>query len=344
MNFVIKHGDALYVLSTIKDGTVQVCVTSPPYYSQRDYGTATFIEGDPSCSHEPDAEWIHHNFMANSTLAPSNGDKEHTQAAAARMRWYKQTPGKCPRCSATRVDDQIGLETTPDLYIARMVDVFRQVRRVLTPNGVCWINIGDSYSGGGKGNYGQGISKGEGQFTNGSDFKYPGIQPKEQVGIPWMLAFALRADGWMVRQEVIWAKPAPQPESVTDRCTRSHESLFMLVKSPEYYWDKAAIDEPATSADDDESTRNKRDVWMIATDCLPDEHYAPMPQDLVTPCVLSSSKAGDVILDPFCGSGTVGIVALRHGRRFIGIDLSSVYCDMSRRRIAGPLFTSQEGS
>ena len=439
MNFTIRQGDALTILKKMKSDVVQCCVTSPPYWGLRDYGTATWDGGDSECSHEPDREWIERMFMANSTLNVSEG-KEHTQAAAARLRWYRQTPGKCPRCGAAKVDMQLGLEETPDEYVAKMVEVFREVRRVLRDDGTLWLNIGDSYAGGGRGNYGKGISEGEGQFTDGGDFAYPGMKPKDLVGIPWMLAFALRADGWWLRQEIIWHKPAPMPESVTDRCTRSHESLFLLAKSKDYYYDAEAIAETATFAGKvvtlgEKSlsrgqangagvmasgngllsevtvadTRNRRDVWSINTESFRDAHFAVMPQALVDPCVLAgtslqacekcyapwerviervkhptrdmeaqraldaertgrtdghvSGPSGMVdetqtvgwqptcehentgrgmctVLDPFAGSGTVGVVALRHGRRFIGIELKEEYCRMARERIAGPLFAN----
>ena len=337
----------------------------------RDYGTADWDGDDETCDHEPDAEWIERMFMANSTLA-SGGGKEHTQSAAARVRWYALTPGKCPRCGAIRIDMQVGIEENPDAYVTRMVSIFREVRRVLRDDGTLWLNIGDTYAGGGRGNYGQGINAGEGQYQDGSRVSYPGIKTKDLVGIPWMLAFALRADGWWLRQEIIWHKPAPMPESVTDRCTRSHESLFLLAKEKDYYFNADAIAErsrdwssggpgvgikptfhysPENSGNEglaalaarykdgtQPMTRNKRDVWSIQTESFRDSHFAVMPQELVEPCILAGSLPNHFVLDPFCGSGTVGVVALRHGRKFVGIDLNEQYCQMARRRIAGPLF------
>jgi DNA modification methylase len=303
--------------------------------------------------------------MQSSGLSTSEG-KDHTQVNAARVHWFAQTPGKCPRCGADKEDLQLGMERTPQEYVTRLVRIMHEVKRVLKKDGTLWLNIGDTYAGGGRGNYGEGINSGEGQYTDGAAFEYPGIKSKDLVGVPWMVAFALRADGWYLRQEIIWHKPAPMPESCTDRCTRSHESLFLLSKSADYYYDYQAIMEesaessirrrglvktPSPKEQEREQAgmqpglsgeygtgRNKRDVWTIPTESLRELHYAAMPQALVEPCILAGSAKGDIVLDPFAGSGTVGIVALRHGRGFRGIDLNPEYANMAKRRVAGPLF------
>jgi DNA modification methylase len=301
----ILVGDVRQQLSHIADGSVQCCVTSPPYWGLRDYGA----------------------------------------------------------------DGQIGLEQTPEAYVDEMVGVFREVWRVMADDGVLWLNLGDSYngSGGAGGDYGVGGLK-EGQP------KYPSrkvgtLKPKDLVGIPWRIAFALQADGWYLRQDIIWAKPNPMPESVTDRCTKAHEYLFLLTKSAKYYFDNVAIKEPsanlgttkikfggtkygdsndpkhATKSGNeyiDSGTRNKRSVWTITTKPFRGAHFAVMPEALVEPCILASSKPDDLVLDPFTGSGTVAVVALKHGRNFIGTELNAEYAEIARTRIESsqPMFNN----
>jgi DNA modification methylase len=240
-------------------------------------------------------------------------------------------------------DAQIGLEKTPDEYINNMIEVFNEVFRVLKKDGTLWLNVGDSYS-------------------SIRDTKI-GLKNKDLVGIPWMLAFALRMNGWYLRQDIIWAKPNPMPESVRDRCTKSHEYIFMLTKSEKYYYDYNAIREPRTSVGsnhqfggkkyndptnpiygsiqsvyESDGKRNKRDVWNITTQPFKDAHFAVMPEALVEPCILAGSKVDDLILDPFAGSGTVGVVAKKHNRNFIGIELNPDYAKIANDRINETLF------
>ena len=255
-------------------------------------------------------------------------------------------------------DGQIGLEATPDEYVCGLVAVFLEVRRVLRNDGTLWLNIGDSYC------------------APGGGFKpdapsNSGFKPKDLIGIPWMLAFALRADGWFLRQDIIWSKPNPTPESVTDRCTKAHEYLFLLSKSARYYFDADAIAEQSTYAGKivvlgDKSlsrgqatgnnvkasgngladsvvvseTRNKRDVWTIATQPYPEAHFATFPPALVEPCILAGCPVGGTVLDPFAGAGTTGLVADRLGRNAILIELNPEYAAMAHRRIVNdaPLF------
>jgi DNA modification methylase len=240
-------------------------------------------------------------------------------------------------------DEQIGQEETPDKYIDNMVEVFDKVFKVLKKDGTLWLNIGDSYS----------------SIRN----EKIGVKKKDLVGIPWMLAFALRKNGWYLRQDIIWAKPNPMPESVRDRCTKSHEYIFMLTKSEKYYYDHNAIREPRTSSGsnhqfggkkyndpdnpiygsiqsvyESDGKRNKRDVWNITTQPFKDAHFAVMPEALVEPCILAGSKVDDFILDPFAGSGTVGVVAKKHNRKFIGIELNPDYAKIANDRINETLF------
>lgn len=256
------------------------------------------------------------------------------------------------------VDGQIGLEESPDEYIQKLVEVFREVKRVLKDDGTLWLNIGDSYAGNcsrtSTGRAGLGKER-EGIFARG------GGKPKDLIGIPWMLAFALRADGWYLRQDIIWAKPNPMPESVKDRCTKSHEYLFLLSKNQKYYFDSEAIAEEAVSnigetkirfggskyGDNEDikysiysgnewkptETRNKRDVWMIPVQPTKEAHFATYPEKLVEPCILAGSRSGGVVLDPFFGSGTTGRVAMKHGRGYIGIELNPEYIEIEKKRL-----------
>ena len=294
------------------------------------------------------------------------------------------------------VDGQIGLERAPEEYIQKLVEVFREARRVLRDDGTLWINIADSYAGSGKGRntdgtYNkksakakQGTNKGsiEGNLTPTT----AGIiyKPKDLIGIPWMLAFALRADGWHLRQEVIWSKPNPMPESVRDRCTKSHESIFLLSKSRKYYFDAEAIAEPCVgfgnnagrrkennktfrgggvytnnrsfsnsagkekasvgNKPNEKGLRNKRDVWTVGTRGYSGAHFATFPPDLIEPCILAGCPRGGTVCDMFSGSGTVGVVAKAHGRNAILIDLNPEYTDMQRQRIENTITSPRKRS
>jgi DNA modification methylase len=278
-------------------------------------------------------------------------------------------------------DGQIGLEPTPEAYIAEMVEVFRCVRDVLADDGTLWLNIGDSYAR----NAGPEESKlnslhtmGVGQkkahemgaMRKGENKPPPGLKPKDLIGIPWMLAFALRADGWYLRQDIIWHKPNPMPESVRDRCTKAHEYIFLLSKSERYYFNADAIRQPAA-----ESTRgktwderkamgfkgdtkhptkdaieaglhipsfapnengvNRRSVWTVATRPYKGAHFATFPPALIEPCILAGSRPNDVVLDPFMGSGTTAMVALQYGRRYLGCELNRDYESLQTERLIG---------
>lgn len=306
----ILIGDAIDVLKSMPSESVHTCVTSPPYYGLRDYGT----------------------------------------------------------------DGQIGLEQTPEEYIEKLVEVFREVRRVLRSDGTLWLNIGDSYATGTKAKRKQSSNPGVGANNPKAQNSVPrvgtpeGCKTKDLIGIPWMLAFALRADGWYLRQDIIWQKPNCMPESVKDRCTKSHEHIFLLSKSPKYYFDAEAISEPVTStkgnartfrgggaytggrsyynsaqiqreshgnAENQTGRRNKRDVWSVSTHGFKGAHFAVFPEELVRPCVLAGAPVGGVALDPFFGSGTVGVVAMEEGRNFIGIEINPKYVDIAQDRLRG---------
>jgi DNA modification methylase len=232
--------------------SVHTIVTSPPYYGLRDYGTAKWEGGDPECEHK--GEPMRTKAYINGNTGTGNDVKN-----ADSFQPYKNA---CGKCGAVRIDEQIGLEVTPDAYIANLVEVFRECKRILRDDGTLWVNIGDSYSGSGNGS---GDYRDEGASISKNDAKYGthkpgtpnGLKPKDLIGIPWMLAFALRADGWYLRQDIIWAKPNPMPESVKDRCTKSHEYIFLLSKSARYYYDSEAIMEVATGYDGRKDTMFK---------------------------------------------------------------------------------------
>jgi site-specific DNA-methyltransferase (cytosine-N4-specific) len=256
----VVTGDAQRVLMSIPDGLVRTVITSPPYWSLRDYGI----------------------------------------------------PG------------QIGLEDNPDDYIDALVGVFSEVYRILADDGSLWLNIGDSYTSGGR-------------TWRAPDKKNPvramttrpptpmGLKPKELVGIPWRLAFALQASGWYLRSDVIWRKPNTMPESVKDRPTRSHEYLFLLTKSEHYFYDNKSVMEVTNT--------NMRSVWDINTFPFPEAHFATFPPSLVERCLLLSTVPSDIVCDPFLGSGTVGMVAAQYGRAFLGVELNPQYVEIARKRI-----------
>ena len=355
----VLQGDCLEVLKTLPDGIVNCCITSPPYYGLRDYGTGVWVGGEVNCPHR--------------RLSKAS-DKTITGHAQAELKGnvgdaiYKTV---CPLCGAVRVDKQIGLEETPEEYIQKLVDVFHEVKRVLKDDGTLWVNIGDSYWGSGSRGYDftgkltdaskiQGGSKGTIDLSNIPKLvgtTDTGIKNKDLVGIPWMLAFALRKDGWYLRQDIIWHKPNPMPESVRDRCTKSHEYIFLLSKKSNYYYDADAIKEPTVTFDDtvrdrDNSKlnntpgrtrmgglvtnqyemRNKRDVWSVATKPFKEAHFATFPEELIEPCVLAGCPQGGLVLDVFFGSGTTGRVASSNGRDYLGIELNPEYIEIAKKR------------
>lgn len=323
----ILTGDALAMLRTLPDQSVQCCVTSPPYWGLRDYGV----------------------------------------------------PG------------QIGLESSPQEYVAALLPIFQEVRRVLRNDGTLWLNLGDSYIGyhGNKKVHGSAPSDKPGCRENmrPTSVRANGLKAKDMAGIPWRVAFALQDAGWYLRCDCIWAKPNPMPESVQDRPTRAHEYLFLLSKSERYFYDHEAVREPAVATNTHDYTgqggyqapghpihkgnrnqcdaeravtrysvrpgvdtkggnqgrgeitysrytRNRRSVWTIPTSPFPDAHFATFPPNLIRPCILAGCPAGGVVLDPFFGAGTVGVVCVEEGRRYLGIELNPEYVDMAEQRIA----------
>lgn len=231
-------------------------------------------------------------------------------------------------------EQQIGAEEKIEDYISNLVDVFREVRRTLRSDGVLWLNIGDSYTSGNR-KWRAPDKKNEGRAMSYRPDTPDGLKPKDLIGVPWKLAFALQADGWYLRSEVIWHKPNCQPESVRDRPTRSHEHVFLLTKSDKYFYDHDAVKEPAVvNGQTNGKSKNRRSVWNINTEGFKGAHFAVFPSQLVRLCILAGSTPGSTVLDPFLGSGTVGAVALETGRNCVGIEMKEDYADMAKERIS----------
>ena len=297
----VLYGDCRDTLKNLTNLSVQTCVTSPPYYGLRDYG----------------------------------GEK-----------------------------NQIGQEQTPEEFIDELVKVFSIVRDKLKDDGTLWVNIGDSYynyrPSKGKSYPKQTVSKTKQDlpdYSSKRNNKLSNLKEKDLIGIPWMLAFALRQDGWFLRQDIIWHKPNPMPESVRDRCTKAHEYIFLLSKSKKYYYDNIAIKEPVkqdwgtrnrtagkyhnagtglqphSGLTKSYTTKNKRSVWSITNKPYKHAHFATFPPDLIEPCILAGSAEGDIVLDPFMGSGTTAMVSKQHNRHFIGCELHEEYGDLIQQRM-----------
>lgn len=235
------------------------------------------------------------------------------------------------------IPNQIGAEVGIESYVENLVNIFREVRRTLSDDGTVWLNIGDSYTSGNR-TWRDADKKNP---ARGMSYRPPtpeGLKPKDLIGVPWRVAFALQSDGWYLRSDIIWYKPNCQPESVRDRPTRAHEYLFLLTKSEKYYYDYEAIKEPAISKD---GLRNKRTVWSIRTEPNSYGHFAMFPEALIEPCILAGSKPGDVILDPFFGSGTVGVSALKLNRKYVGMEINSDYVEIARKRISETIFNDK---
>ena len=346
---MLINGNALNI--PLADNSVQMIVTSPPYFGLRNYQTASWEGGDSNCDHVANPKAT--KTFGNPVFNENRPSRENTKTAG----YYEYI---CPKCGAIKIDNQLGLEKLHDClgwatgnfcgecYVCHMVAVFRECKRVLRDEGTFWLNIGDSYNGSGKGP--AGITSQLGNVVNNAQAtnkltKLAALKPKDLIGIPWRVAFALQYDGWYLRQDIIWAKTNPMPESVKDRCTKSHEYLFLFSKSDKYYFDNIAIQEPAVYPNDDRGSRtdarrgtecnsmsgktglfrNKRDVWTISSQPTKDAHFATFPSKLVEPCILAGSKIDNVVFDPFCGSGTTGVVCKQHNRQFIGLDLSYSY-------------------
>lgn len=327
--YKVLLGDNRETLKSLPDQCVNTVVTSPPYFGLRDYGTATWEGGSSDCNHMRDSK------VGNSTSTGHKAMGETGNAVGDAI--YKDV---CKKCGAVRKDFQIGLEETPEEFVQTLVELFREIRRVLRDDGTVWLNLGDSYAGSGKGRNADGTPNvGEGnktckQTTNRGSvdgaltkMKTVGdLKAKDLIGIPWMVAFALRADGWYLRQDIIWNKPNPMPESVRDRCTKAHEYIFLLSKSKSYYYDHEAIKVDGS---------NKRSVWSVVPKAFKGAHFATFPPELIEPCVLAGCPEGGTVLDPFGGSGTTAGVAYLHDRNSILCELNPEYAKLVESRIEG---------
>lgn len=241
---------------------------------------------------------------------------------------------------------QIGLEQSPDEYVMRLVEVFRSVRRILRDDGTLWLNLGDSWASTAQGTFNAPQKMaGKNASVYGNFRPKVGLPPKNLIGIPWRVAFALQADGWFLRQDIIWHKPNPMPESVRDRCTDSHEYIFLLSKKQNYFYDCEAIKEPVVAAKSEgkTETRNRRSVWTVQARGFKGAHFAVYPEQLIEPCVLAGCPRDGTVFDPFTGSGTTAVVALRNNRNFIGTELNPQYCEIARNRIRSdmPLYAAE---
>lgn len=374
MSIEIIQGDCLAVLPTLAEKSVHCVITSPPYWGLRDYGIGCRVWGGnlAGCVHEWGDTIIEHatNHVDKKRWQHTRNGRDEEQPKEKRAGWKRQDIPQgqfCQRCGAWA--GSLGLEPTPELYVEHMVTVFREVRRVLRDDGTVWLNLGDSYAGGGnnRGNNSplsdkQASSAGatgqvnEHAIHDRNALAAMGLKPKDLVGIPWRVGFALQADGWWLRSDIVWYKPNAMPESVRDRPTRAHEYVFLLSKSARYWYDQEAICEPVSpnthlriaqniaaqiGSERAHATclpvtqRNKRSVWEIAMKAvIRAPKTATFPEALVKPCLLAGTPEGGTVLDPFAGSGTVGVVARKAGRSAILIELSEDYCAMMRERMA----------
>ncbi len=352
MSVRILIGDVRDKLAELEPDSIDCVVTSPPYWGLRDYGTGSWEGGNVECLHQPTRGY--------QGATGQRAGRAHTQRNI-----YLE---ECRLCGAHRRDLQIGLEPSWQTHVETIADVFDLFRRALKPQGTLWLNYGDSYA-----TSVNGRSAADTKATGNDDrtfrdkpFSTVGgvLKPKDLCGIPWRVAFALQERGWWLRQDIIWSKPNPMPESIRDRCTKAHEYLFLLAKSERYWFDAEAIAEPAAFAPrcgwDDapkgsfagqredadnrkveqsfraiKETRNKRSVWHVPTQSFPEAHFATFPPALIEPCILAGCPVGGTVLDPFFGAGTTGLVADRLGRNCIGIELNPEYAEIAERRITG---------
>ena len=289
-------GEVLKVLADMPDESVQCIVTSPPYFGLRDYGTGKWVGGDENCSHKRDSKRSDLTLTGHKAM----NNKGHAVGDAI----YKT---ECPRCGAVRKDNQIGLEETPEEYIQRLVEVFRELRRVLATDGIAWLNLGDSYWGG-KGRSGAGSAKTHRERTSDTlqgEHTYLGkeggfrptdrghevFKQKDLCMMPHRVAIALQEDGWWVRQDIVWHKNNPMPESVRDRCTKAHEYIFMLTKSKKYYYDHMAVKEDSQDSQKGKGVkRNRRSVWKVPVFAYKGAHFATYPPKLIEPCILAGTS------------------------------------------------------
>lgn len=368
----IINGHVLNVLKQLPSESINMCVTSPPYWGLRNYNTDGQIwGGNSNCEHEWDT------FTRQGI---SDGTKSEKVQIKGKDNFQIVKPTEqafCIKCGAWF--GELGLEPTPELYVEHLVEIFREVKRVLKDDGTLWLNLGDCYAGN-RGNsskspgFDNKAAQGHAELNYNYNRLVSGLKAKDLVGIPWLTAFGLRGDGWYLRSDVIWEKPNVMPESVRDRPTKSHEYIFLFSKNNKYYYDKDSIKEPYTESSikrinqksfdeqkggekdygktnvnknrsarntienfkknlNKNGGRNKRTVWSINTKPFKEAHFAVFPPDLIKPCILAGCPEGGVVIDPFIGSGTTGMVAKELNRNYIGIELNPTYSEMAEKRI-----------
>ncbi len=361
---MIYNAHVLDALQAMDAESVQCVVTSPPYWGLRDYGIEGQVWGDSGdCGHEWDEQILKGEARLNEAISNMENSASPRKTNPEAFQKVEHKHAFCLHCSAWK--GSLGLEPTPELFIQHIVQVFREVKRVLRKDGTVWLNLGDSYTSGNRPDRDPATISGSGLKNRSYGMDRPktplGLKPKDLCGIPWRVALALQADGWWLRSDIIWHKPNPMPESVMDRPTRSHEYIFLLTKASKYYYDNDAIREPQTGNAHSRGSekgneayqkargsyfnwkspnvevlggRNKRTVWIIPTQSFPEAHFATFPEDLVKPCILAGSKAEDTVLDPFNGSGQTLYIAKKLNRKGLGIDIKEEYCKMAVKRLA----------
>lgn len=324
-------GDAAETLAALPGRSVNCAMTSPPYWGLRDYGTGRWSGGDPRCDHS-----IRRRRNARQTTHPTLGDPD------------SERPVRCASCGAVREDRQHGLEPTPSAYVESLRTVFGQLWRILTDDGTVWLNLGDCYSSNSGGAPTSGTATTGGRTRHRRPRAQDIVPPKNLLGMPWRVAFALQGDGWILRNAIVWHKPNAIPESVGDRLSATYEMLFLLVKQRRYYFDLDAIRRPSSRPGDSSDPRsggglrhdrthprgkNPGDVWSIATRPLKAAHFAAYPVDLPLRCIAAGCPPDGVVLDPYSGAGTTGLAARRLGRTYVGIDLNPAYHDIALDRL-----------
>ena len=376
--FEILNGDCIEMMLSLPDNSVDTCVTSPPYWGLRDYGGGGKVWGPQECIGRANFglfEFDTSHEWEGYTRPSENTRKNNNSLQLKSAYWEPQEQAHCKHCDAWF--GQLGLEPTVEQYVKNMVEVFSHVHRILKPEGTLWLNLGDSYCAGQRKNGVADNAGGDRGLPTDRRNQASGVlKNKDLVGVPWRVAFALQEAGWWLRQDIIWAKPNCMPESVKDRCTKNHEYMFLFAKSEKYYFDNEAIKEKTVTKADkrksaftyadnedwakdkdasriskakgiadarvkDYDKRNKRSVWWVGPKPFPEAHFAVYPIELIEPCILAGSPVGGTVFDPFGGSGTTAMAAIKHGRKAILTELSEEYVALARRRIND--FLAQQG-
>jgi DNA modification methylase len=315
----LYNGDCLSILRQLPSDSVDCCITSPPYFNLRDYSTATWEGGDRDCDH-----------VANPKATKKFGNPEFNENRPSREE--TKTPGYyadiCPKCGAVKVDHQVGIEPTVGEYIDKLQTIFLEVQRVLKPTGTCWVNLGDSFAGSGKGATNKTTNQKEVYVPSTADAhlqnRDKSVRAKSLYLVPQRAAIAFQETGWIIRNEVIWSKRSPMPTSKKDAMTVAHETIWFMTKEPKYYYDYEAVKQ--SSSDPLLETHNLWDVWHLSPDPCSEAHFATWPREIPIRAILAGCPPDGVVLDIFAGSGTTLMVAKELGRKAIGIELNRDYC------------------